>query len=152
MEIKIAGKDATRFVNYLITNDVAGYGENKMIYGLMLKEDGGVVDDLMVYKFSDEHYLLVVNAANKDKDYEWITGRREGFDVAIEDLSDDYSQLALQGPLAAGVLQGLTEYRLENLKAFDFDVFQSPAANSSFPEAVIPARTVLKFTGLIPIF
>ncbi len=129
-EIKIAGKDATRFVNYLITNDVAGYGENKMIYGLMLKEDGGVVDDLMVYKFSDEHYLLVVNAANKDKDYEWITGRREGFDVAIEDLSDDYSQLALQGPLAAGVLQGLTEYRLENLKAFDFDIF--PIAGREF--------------------
>lgn len=129
-EIKITGKDATRFVNYLLTNDVAAVKPNKMVYGLLLKEDGGVVDDLMAYKFSDEDYLLVVNAANKDKDFDWIMAYRDGFMVEVKDLSADYGQLALQGPLAAGVLQGLTDYRLENLKAFDFAVI--PLAGSEF--------------------
>ena len=122
-QIKIAGRDTVRFVNYLLTNDIASYDSNKMIYGLMLKEDGGVIDDLMVYKFSDEYCLLVVNAANKDKDYQWIVDHRDNFDVKIEDLSPYYSQLALQGPLSAKTLQKYTDYKLDNLKTFDFDVF-----------------------------
>ncbi|MCK9537408.1 MAG: glycine cleavage system aminomethyltransferase GcvT [Bacilli bacterium] len=121
-QIKIAGKDTVQFVNYILTNDIAPYDNKKMIYGLMLNDGGGVVDDLMVYKFTDEYCLLVVNAANKDKDYQWIVDHRDNFDVEIEDLSPYYSQLALQGPLSIKILQEFTDYQLDDLKTFDFDV------------------------------
>lgn len=120
-EIKITGMETMEFVNYLLTNDIAPYHEKSMAYALMLKEDGGVVDDLMVYKFNNEYCLLVVNASNKDKDYEWIKAHRHKFNVQVEDVSSYYSQLALQGPLAAGILQEFTDYCLDDLKALDFD-------------------------------
>lgn len=123
-EIFIIGRDATKFVNYILTNDVSIYPSRKMIYGLLLNENGGVIDDLMAYKYSDEKYLLVVNASNKDKDYNWLISQQEGFDIEIVDESPKFSLLALQGPLSIKVLQKLTDYSLDDLKLFDFDDFK----------------------------
>lgn len=123
-EIVLKGPDANRFLNYLLTNEVDPAVSKKMIYGLLLYPDGGVVDDLMVYAYAEDYYLLVVNASNKDKDFECICSHRGEYDVEISDQSDCVSQIALQGPLAASILQDLTVYDLSQLKLFDFDHFQ----------------------------
>jgi len=119
-EIEIKGSEANAFLNYLVTNDITKVKPNRMIYALMLYEDGGIVDDLMIYKYNDEHYLLVVNASNKDKDFEWINKNNGNYNVQIRDLSDEIAQLALQGPLAKEVLQKFTIFNLDSLKLFDF--------------------------------
>ena len=120
-EITIKGRDTTKFVNYIVTNDISLAANKKMIYAMLLNVDGGVIDDLMVYKDNCEHCLLVVNASNKDKDLSWIKCNSEGFDVEIIDDSSLYSQLALQGPNAVNILQKITEYDLSSMKLFDFD-------------------------------
>lgn len=99
-EIFISGPDAKKFVNHIFTNDVNSLEEGKIIYGMMCYPDGGVVDDLLVYReFTDEDsYLLVVNAANIEKDYAWMTDNSKGFDVKIDNQSDKWGQLAIQGP------------------------------------------------------
>ena len=99
-EIVVKGKEANKFVNHLVTNYVDPALEMKMVYALFLYPNGGVVDDLMIYAVNESYYILVVNAGNKDKDYEWIISQKDGFDVTIVDESSEYSQLALQGPLA----------------------------------------------------
>lgn len=123
-EIRVRGKDANRFLNRLLTSFIPEDGKMKMYYGLMLDFQGGVVDDLMAYAYGPEDYLLVVNAANKDKDFAWISARKEGFDVSVVDESDLFSQLALQGPEAKNVLGRFTDYSLDQLKLFQFDHFQ----------------------------
>ncbi|MDD4056024.1 MAG: glycine cleavage system aminomethyltransferase GcvT [Bacilli bacterium] len=122
-EILITGPDTLVFIDYLITNDITNAPQMKMTYGLMLYPDGGVVDDLMVYKYSDQHCLLVVNAANTEKDYAWITANQGEYDVEILNQSNVYSQIALQGPQAVEILQSLTMYPLDELKLFDFAEF-----------------------------
>lgn len=123
-EIEVTGKEATEFVNYLITNDISLLDDMKMAYGLLLYEHGGVVDDLMVYKYNNERYLLVVNAGNKDKDYEWILSKKLDYDVEVKDLSSEISLLAIQGPLSEMVVQRFTDYNLDDLKLFDFAEFK----------------------------
>src|SRR5690554_2479983 len=122
-EIEVKGREATEFINYLTTNDLRLIGDKKMAYSLMLYENGGVVDDLMVYKYNNEHYLLVVNAGNKDKDYEWIINHKGNFDIEINDLSDQISLLAIQGPYSFKVLQKITDFDLNSLTLFDFAEF-----------------------------
>lgn len=98
-EVFVSGKDAERFVNHIFTNDVRGMQDGKVLYGMMLYPDGGTVDDLLVYKeFTPEHYLLVVNAANVDKDFEWMKKQSEGFDVVLDNASGEWGQIAVQGP------------------------------------------------------
>lgn len=84
-EVDVTGADAERWVNHIFTNDVTGAPAGKIFYGMMLYPDGGTVDDLLVYKLSDTHFLLVINAANIDKDVEWMHGHTEGFDVKVDD-------------------------------------------------------------------
>ena len=104
-EIFVDGPDATRFVNHIFTNDITKAAAGEILYGMMLYPDGGVVDDLLVYKgFTPEHYLLVVNAANIDKDYEWLLGNAEGFDVVLDNQSESWGQIAIQGPESEDVL------------------------------------------------
>lgn len=122
-EIVLKGSDANRYLNFLLTNEVKMDLKKQMVYGLLLYPNGGVVDDLMVYVQGPNHYLLVVNAANKDKDYQWLKSHQEGFDLEIIDESASTSQIALQGPLSEAILQNLTDYNLESLKLFDFDYF-----------------------------
>lgn len=123
-EIRIRGKDANRFVNHLLTCLVPEDGKGRMFYGFLLDDDGGVVDDLMVYVFDGDDYLLVVNAANKDKDFAWINSHKGAFEVSVSDESDLFSQLALQGPLSREVLGRLTDYPLDELKLFGLDHFR----------------------------
>ncbi|MGM9763789.1 MAG: glycine cleavage system aminomethyltransferase GcvT [Candidatus Cryptobacteroides sp.] len=100
-EIFISGKDADKFVNHIITNDISVIEGGKILYGMMLYPDGGTVDDLLVYKeFEPDHYLLVVNAANIGKDFEWIVGQAQDYDVLIENKSAEWGEIALQGPEA----------------------------------------------------
>jgi len=98
-EIFISGPDAERFINHIFTNDIRGHEPGKVLYGMMLYPDGGVVDDLLVYReFVPEHFLLVVNAANIDKDDAWIREQSKGFDVNIDNASESWGQVAVQGP------------------------------------------------------
>lgn len=118
-EILVEGANASQFIQKLITNDVISATNNQVIYTPMCYPDGGVVDDLLVYKFNEHKFLLVVNAANIDKDYEWIKENTIE-DVNIENLSHDYVQLAIQGPKAEKILQKLTDYDLSSIKFFTF--------------------------------
>ena len=106
-ELLLRGADALENVNRLMTNDFSGMADGQARYSPMCYEDGGTVDDLIVYKCSDTAYFIVVNAANKDKDAAWIGEHLTG-DCAMEDLSDRVAQLALQGPKAEELLRTLT--------------------------------------------
>ena len=100
-EIFVLGPDAEKFVNHVFSNDVTGMPDGKILYGMMLYPNGTVVDDLLVYKeFESNRYLLVVNASNIAKDYQWLIEQSEGFEVDVINDSDEWGEIALQGPLA----------------------------------------------------
>ena len=104
-EVLITGRDAERYVNHIFTNDVVGMPDGKILYGMMCYEDGGVVDDLLVYKVGDQRFFLVINAANIDKDWAWIQEQAKGYDVQLEHQSDMYGELAVQGPDSEQVMK-----------------------------------------------
>ncbi len=106
-EITVKGKDAVRFLNHLLTNDYTVMEDGQARYSPMCNPEGGVVDDLIVYKVQEDDYFIVVNAANKDKDFAWIRANVLG-DVVVEDISESIAQLALQGPKAEEILKKLT--------------------------------------------
>ena len=98
-EIFVSGPDAEKYVNHVFSNNVTGMEDGKILYGMMLYPNGTTVDDLLVYKeFVPDHYLLVVNASNIAKDYEWLCAQKEGYDVEVVNASDDWGQIAVQGP------------------------------------------------------
>jgi aminomethyltransferase len=115
-EVKITGKDALGFINHLTVNDVSELAEFQVQYSAMCYADGGIVDDLLVYRLP-ERYLLVVNAANTDKDFEWIASHERG-EVEIENESDSICQLAVQGPDAQKVVQKLTGFDLDAMEFY----------------------------------
>ena len=104
-EVLITGPDAERYVNHIFTNDVLGMPIGKILYGMMCYEDGGVVDDLLVYKKGENDFFLVINAANIDKDWAWIQQQAKDYDVQLEHQSDHYGELAVQGPDSEKVLK-----------------------------------------------
>ena len=114
-EVYITGKDAEKYVNYIFTNDVTNAPLNSIFYGMMLYPDGGTVDDLLVYKMGENEFFLVINAANTDKDVEWIRQHAEGYDVTIDHCSDYYSQLAIQGPEAESVMEEVLHLSCKDL-------------------------------------
>lgn len=99
-EVTIKGPDAERYVNHIFTNDISGAASGKIFYGMMCYDNGGTVDDLLVYKMGENNFFLVINAANINKDVEWMNGHLNGFDVQLKNCSDYYGQLAVQGPEA----------------------------------------------------
>lgn len=117
-EIEVKGKDAEAYLQNLLTNNIAGMQEEQVLYNIMCYPDGGVVDDLLAYKYTTTDYLLVVNAANLDKDYQWILDQRGSYEVELRNISDQVSELALQGPKAEDILQKLTETNLNEIKFF----------------------------------
>lgn len=117
-EILISGSQALEFVQYLTPNNVARLAPVSAQYSALTTPQGTFVDDLLVYCLSEKEYLLVVNAANTDKDYEWIRSHAKGFNVVVQNQSSAYSQLALQGPKSADILQQLTEIDLREMKIF----------------------------------
>ena len=112
------GKEATEYLQYLLTNNIGIMHDNQIIYAFMCYENGGVVDDLLVYKYSAGHYLLVVNAANMEKDYQWMLDQKGDYQVEIDNLSDQFSEVALQGPKAEAILQRLTDTDLSKVPSF----------------------------------
>lgn len=119
-EVDVRGTDALRFLNRLVTNDVAKLFPGRVLYTPMCMPSGGVVDDLLVYMRGPNEYFLCINAGNIDKDLAWIRGEAAGFSVAIDDRSSDYALLAVQGPRAVGIVQSLTSAKLDLLKYYHF--------------------------------
>ena len=117
-EISVKGPEALEFLQYLTPNDVSRLFPIKAQYTALTTEKGTFVDDLLIYCLGENDYLLVVNAANIEKDYEWILSQKGEFTVWIENESDHYTQMALQGPKALEILQPLTELKLEEIKMF----------------------------------
>ena len=104
-EIVVTGPDAEKYINHIFTNDITDAPIHKIYYGMMLYPDGGTVDDLLVYKMAPNHFFIVVNAANIDKDDAWMREQARGFDVVLENKSDYYGQLAVQGPESPSVME-----------------------------------------------
>lgn len=97
-EVLVTGPESEKFVNYIFTNDIAGAPDGKIFYGMMCHPTGGVVDDLLVYKMESNRYFLVINASNIDKDVAWIMQHAKDFDVVVENQSEKYGEVAVQGP------------------------------------------------------
>ncbi len=104
-EVLVSGNEAEKFVNFIFSNDVTGAPDGKIFYGMMLNTEGGVVDDLLVYKRNDHEFFLVPNAANIDKDWAWIEKNAEAFDVEVKHLSDHYGEIAVQGPKSEDIVR-----------------------------------------------
>ena len=104
-EVTVKGPDAERYVQHIFTNNVAGAPDGKIFYGMMCYENGGTVDDLLVYKMAEQDFFLVINAANIDKDWAWMQQQAEGFDIDLQNRSDHYGQIAVQGPEAEQVVE-----------------------------------------------
>ena len=118
-EVDVKGKDALQFIQKMITNDASKLVDGKALYSPMCYPDGGTVDDLLVYRYNQEHYLLVINAANIEKDVAWLLEHVEG-DVEVKNISEEVSQLALQGPIAENVLQRIADIELSAIGVFEF--------------------------------
>lgn len=118
-EILFTGPGALDALQDLLTNDFTGMEDGRVRYSPMCNERGGVVDDLVVCKISDQKYLLVVNAANKDKDVAWFGLHAKGI-VTIEDVSDQYAQLALQGPKALDIMAKVSQSNALPVKYYTF--------------------------------
>ena len=114
-EVTVKGPDAERYVNHIFTNDVKDMAIGKILYGMMLYADGGTVDDLLVYKMGDNDFFIVINAANIDKDWAWMTENAKGFDIDMRNVSDYYGQLAVQGPQAEAVVEKVLGYECAHL-------------------------------------
>ena len=104
-EVTVKGPDAERYVQHIFTNDVAGAPVGKIYYGMMCYENGGTVDDLLVYKMGENDFFLVINAANIDKDWAWMQQHAEGFDIDLQNRSDYYGQIAVQGPESEHIVE-----------------------------------------------
>ncbi len=120
-EITVEGKDAFSFIQSVITNDLTKVEDGQVQYSPLCYENGGCVDDLIVYRFSEDRFLLVVNASNTDKDYEWLQQHTNSFgNLRLENVSQRYTQLSLQGPKAQEILQNLTDMDLSSIRFFRF--------------------------------
>ncbi|MDD6228030.1 MAG: glycine cleavage system aminomethyltransferase GcvT [Bacteroidales bacterium] len=119
-EVRVKGPDAERFVNHIFVNDVTGAPAGQIFYGMMCYENGGTVDDLLVYKVSDNEFFLVINAANIDKDVEWIMRNAEGFDVEIENESPYYGEVAVQGPGAEEAVERILGLPVRDIPFYNF--------------------------------
>lgn len=134
-EVRVTGPEAEKFVQHIFTNDVAGAEYGKIFYGMMLYPHGGTVDDLLVYKMGENDFLLVINAANIDKDYAWISEQIKGFDAVADNQSDYYGQLAIQGPGAEALMTPVLGLECTELT---FYTFKEIEVNG---ETVIVSRT-----------
>lgn len=119
-EIMITGNEAEKFTNYLVVNDVSKITDEQAMYTPMCYTDGGTVDDVLVYRYSLNKFMLVVNGANVDKDYEWILKQSENFEVDVKNISNDIAQIAIQGPKAVKVMESITDENINDIKYYRF--------------------------------
>jgi aminomethyltransferase len=118
-EVFISGNSALDFVQYVTVNDASKLSPGRVQYSAMCYPDGGIVDDLLVYRIDEHNFMLVINASNIDKDFRWMNESNK-FDVILENKSDEYSLIALQGPQSKSVLKKLTDTDLDNLEYYHF--------------------------------
>lgn len=119
-EVLVTGREAERFVQHIFTNDISGAPTGKIFYGMMLHPNGGTIDDLLVYKETNDRFFLVINAANIDKDFAWISEQVKQFDAVAENQSDYYGQLAVQGPKAEAVVEKVLGLPCQELAFYTF--------------------------------
>ena len=134
-EVRVSGPDAYKYVSHIFVNDVTGAPDGQIFYGMMCYENGGTVDDLLVYKVNDNEYFLVINAANIDKDVAWIKKNAEGFNVEITDESPRYGEVAVQGPKAEETVEKVLGIPVQDIAFYNFKTFQIDG------EEVIVSRT-----------
>ncbi|MDR7868045.1 MAG: glycine cleavage system aminomethyltransferase GcvT [Sporomusaceae bacterium] len=131
-EVAVKGPEALAYLQKVVTNDVAKMSDTQVQYSPMCYPDGGTVDDLLIYRYGPEDYLLVINAANIAKDWDWLRDNSAGFNVKLANLSAETAELALQGPAARAILAKLTAAPLDRLGYYWF-----------LPEAEVAGRRVM---------
>jgi len=119
-EFLVKGKDALSFIQKISSNDASVLFPGRAQYAYLPNENGGIVDDMLVYMIAVNHYMLVVNASNIEKDWEWINSKNN-FDVVLENISENTSLIAVQGPKAKELLQNFTEINLSKIKFYHFE-------------------------------
>lgn len=133
-ELLVYGRGAGAYLNYMLTNNITKLTPGRALYTCMLNPDGGVLDDLVVYHIDEERYMLVVNAANTEKDYRWLA-EHAPHSVSVENISERVALIALQGPAAVEILQPLTELDLVSLRFYSW----GKGAVAGVPEVLISA-------------
>jgi len=119
-EFEVCGKDALAYVQKITVNNASKLTNGKVQYSAMCLPDGGIVDDLLVYRISEDSFMLVVNGANIDKDWAWCSKNSEGFDIDLKNVSDEVNLLAVQGPESLKTLQKLTDVNMSELVYYTF--------------------------------
>jgi aminomethyltransferase len=134
-EVLITGGDAEKYVNHIFTNDIKDAPDGKIFYGMMCYEDGGTVDDLLVYKIGNNNFFLVINAANIEKDVAWMKEQAQAFNVVINHQSDFFGQLAVQGPESEAVVESVLQLPCKELSFYTCKTIEMP------DEAIYLSRT-----------
>ena len=134
-EIFVKGNDSVDFLDYVLTNRVKGKKPGKVFYSAICNESGGTVDDVVVYVLTDNKFLVVANASNRNKVFNWFLAYSKQFDVEIEDKSDEYSMIAVQGPLSCGLLKNIFGDKLGNIKYYTHNTV------NLFGKTIIASRT-----------
>ena len=119
-EIDVRGPDAIPFVNRVTSNDVTKLIDGQAQYSALTTPEGTVIDDLLVYRFAEDHLLLVVNAGTTEKDWDWIKSHHGNENVELKNVSADFCQIAIQGPRALSILQTMTDVPLSEIKYYHF--------------------------------
>ena len=119
-EFEITGPDRNAFANRVTCNDVAGLADGQAQYSALLNEAGNFIDDCLVYRFDDK-IMLVVNAANVEKDWDLLVAKKTGINVRLRNISDDVALLAVQGPKSEALVQSLTDIKLSRMRYYHFE-------------------------------
>lgn len=117
-EIELIGPQAARALDYALVGDISALAESKAKYTMICQPDGGIIDDLIVYRLAEQRYLVVANASNSTVVLEELQRRATGFDTQVRDCCDDWALIAVQGPAAATIVAGLTDIPLEDLRYY----------------------------------
>jgi aminomethyltransferase len=127
-EVETRGPDAEAFLQRVLSNDIAQIPLGGAQYSVLCREDGGVLDDLFTYRLADDRFLTVTNASNHERDHQWMAAHADGLDVTVRDAAGDWAMIALQGPEARAVLDGLIEaVAPARMRAAELDVAGRPA-------------------------
>jgi len=138
-EVIVTGPDATRYVQQLVTNDVSSLYDGKALYTVMCRPDGGIVDDLLVYRMGENRFMLVINAANIETDLAWMR-KSNTHGVSLLDISDSTGLIAIQGPAAFDIVSQITDVALDSIRYYHFTELDSGSFFGS-------ERAILSHTG-----
>jgi len=123
-QVEVTGPDAGAVVDRLVSSDMASLADGSAQYGLLCNESGGVIDDVIVYRTGAATYLVVVNAGNRESDAAWIEAAADGFDCTVVDRSDELEMIAVQGPHAVQLVDGVTESNVEGIERFSSETIE----------------------------